>query len=267
MYCHNCGKKNEATNVFCENCGKELYKEPTKDHIKPQSSVGKKIGEELITSGVKVGATAVKKGHSVVFKVGVISSILALVIALANYYFSYMVPTPEGVVQTFMDSNDKGDYKTMFSCFDPKSQELLNVGGNLASSLISSLTGFSFDFDTANTISSALGEYIVTEDQKCHATNFKVESIEGEKLKAFVEQFGTKIKSIGNVLGSKAVVSFEVDNKEHCVSVAQNSAAGNTPQVPADATRIRYRVEVKNYGKSGWKIPGDVKFEFVEAIK
>ncbi len=266
MYCHKCGTKNKTTDIFCQNCGEKLYPcvEEKANKVANGISSSKSVGKELLETGVKVGAKTVKKGHSLAFKVGIFASIFTVIIALINFYFSYMVPTPDGVVKTFLEAGDKGDYKTMFSCFDPKSQELLSIGGDLASSFIGGVTGFNFDFDTANTISSAFGEYLVTEEQKCHATNFKVESIEGEKLSAFVKEFGTKIKSIGNVLGSTAVVSFEVDNKPACVASSSNTA--NAITIPSEAKRIRYKVEVKNYGSEGWKIPGDVKFEFVEAV-
>ena len=185
---------------------------------------------------------------------------VALIIAIANYYFTYMVSTPDGVVKTFMEATDKMDYNTMVSCFDPSTQKMVSIGGNLTMGFISSVTGFPIDYDTATTISSYFGDSMTTDEQKCHATNFKVEKIEGEKLKAFVEQFGTKIKSVGNVLGSRATVSFEVDNKSQCLP-------SNNTQVSSEAKRVKYEIEVANYGNSGWKIPGDVNMKYIEDVK
>lgn len=251
MYCRKCGRKNNDNSRFCAGCGGLLSKKTSivKKGIEVTGDIAKDVVKE-----------SVKKGHSVVFKIGIASSLMALIIALANYYFTYMVSTPDGVVKTFMEATDKMDYNTMVSCFDPSTQKMVSIGGNLTMGFISSVTGFPIDYDTATTISSYFGDSMTTDEQKCHATNFKVEKIEGEKLKAFVEQFGTKVKSIGNILGSRATVSFEVDNKSQCLS-------DNNTEVSSEAKRIKYEIEVVNYGKNGWKIPGDINMKYVGDVK
>lgn len=256
MYCHKCGTKNEATNLFCQNCGEKLV---TTEGVK--SNAASQVATNLGTEAVKAGVKVVKKGHKLAFKIGITASVFAVIIALVNYYFSYMVSTPDGVVKTFMTASDELDYNTMVSCFDPTTQDLTSIGGDMVMNFIGASTGFNIDFDTATTITSAFGSEMVTEEEKCNATNFKVESITGEKLGAFVEQFGTKIKSIGNVLGSTAIVSFEVDNKPAC-RFTEEAAAVNS-----DTGRLKYQIEVKNYGSDGWKIPGELKVEYIGPVE
>ncbi len=265
VYCPKCGTKNDNTNRFCQNCGENLTNinkiqdNGKENEIKEQSipKVSSGIGEEVVKTGVNV----VKKGRGIAFKIGVTASFFALIIALINFYFTYMVSTPDGVVKTFMTASDEMDYNTMVSCFDPTTQELTSLGGDLVMGFIGDSTGFNIDFDTATTISSAFGSEMITEEQKCHATNFKVESITGDKLSAFVEQFGTKIKSIGNVLGSSAIVSFEVDNKESC------RLSEDVSSIPSDASRLKYQIEVKNYGSAGWKIPSELNIKYIGPVQ
>lgn len=260
MYCHKCGTENKKENIFCENCGEKLYSK-TIDQQAKENKKGfvKEVGKELATTTVNVTTSTIKKSHHIAFKVGIITAIVAFIIAIANYYCTYMVSSPDKTVKTFMEASDKLDYNTMVECFDSKTQNLLNTGGNLAMGFIGAVTGFSLDFQTATTITSAFGEEMVSEEQKCNATNFKVEKIEGEKLSAFVEQFGTKIKSIGNVLGSTAIVSFEVDNKSACI-------ANSNIAPSSSASRLKYQIEVKNYGKEGWKIPREVNFQYLGEV-
>lgn len=257
MYCHNCGVENKKENIFCENCGKKLFKEPIEQkETSGKKKVGKEVGKEILLTATNVTTSTITKSHYVIFKVGIITAVITFLLAVANYYCSYMVSSPDKVVQTFLEASDKLDYNTMVDCLDSKAQNLLNTGGNLAMGLIGSITGLSIDYSTATTLTSAFGESMVTEEQKCHATNFKVEKVEGERLTAFVEQFGTKIKSIGNILGSTAIVSFEVDNKPACVATSNTSPT-------SQASRLKYQVEVKNYGKEGWKLPVDVNFQYL----
>lgn len=266
MYCHKCGTKNDITDTFCQQCGEKLFHESSKEANQIASSTTKKLGEEIATAGVKIGKKAVKKGHSTAFKIGIITSIGVVILAFVNFYFSYMIDSPDDVVKNFMDASDSMNYNAMIECFDPTTQNLASASGDLIMSFIGGVTGFSIDFDTAATISSAFGNEMVTEEQKCHATNFKVESIEGEKLSAFVEQFGTKISSIGNLLGSKAIVSFEVDNKPSCIA-SNGSVAATTGDIPNNAKKIKYQIEVRNYGSVGWKIPGEMKFEYIGIVE
>ena len=92
MYCRKCGRKNNDNSRFCAGCGELLSK---KTNIVKK---GIEVTGDIAKDAVK---ESVKKGHSVVFKIGIASSLMALIIALANYYFTYMVSTPDGVVKTF----------------------------------------------------------------------------------------------------------------------------------------------------------------------
>ncbi len=256
MFCHKCGAKNDINDSFCQNCGAKLV---FANKVKKQST--SKIVSDAGKKAVKLGAKGIKKGHSLVFKIGAFTSIFAIVIALLNFYFTYMISTPDGVVKNFFEASDNMDYKSMVACFDPTTQKLASTGGNLIMDFIGSATGFNIDFDTATTISSAFGSQMVTEENQCNASNFKVESITGEKYSAFIKKFGTKIQSIGNALGSTAVVSFEVDNKPTCV------ASSYSEDIPDNASRLKYEIEVKNYGKDGWKIPGNVTIRYVGYVE
>lgn len=251
MYCFKCGKENKGSSDFCGECGAKLVKEEseiekpkkkssgaTKEVIRDVASVSGSVAKD----GVKVAA----KGASQAKKWAIFASIIALLLAGANYYFAYMVESPDEVVEKALIARDKSDVKTLVSCLDPTFQEQFNVAFDLTGGVLNGLMGTSIDWGTLFDASSAFSDYLETPTEKCNATNFKVTSIKGEKLQAFTETFGTKIKSIGNALGTEAVVEFDVDNKEEChMSNDTNAGAG---------AKLRYSIIVRKYGKE-WLIP------------
>lgn len=168
-------------------------------------------------------------------KIVIFSSIIATLLAAANYYFAYMVASPDDVVKKFMNALDKNDYKTFAECLDSKFQTEFNLLGNVAGDLITNVTGFSFDFNTIMDLSSMYYNSVDTKENKWEATNFNVTSITGEKLNAFVETFGTKIPSIGNALGDEATVEFEVNKECGTDPIGVETADG----------KIKYTIKVK----------------------
>ena len=40
-----------------------------------------------------------------------------------------------------------------------------------------------------------------------------------------------------------------------------------TTNYDSEAKRIKYEIEVVNYGKNGWKIPGDINMKYVGNVK
>lgn len=250
MFCHNCGTKSDGNSKFCENCGTELVSNNSKAKAKSKLKEGakevvKQSGSVASTVAAVAAVETAKSGVKTAKKVAIFAAIIAFLIAAANYYFAYMVESPDDVVVKFMEARDSGDTKSLVSCLDPKFQKQFDIGFGLAGGLINSLTGVSLPWGDLFDLSSSFSEELGTApSEKCHASNFEVTSITGEKLTAFTEKFGTKIKSIGNFLGSKATVEFDVDNVKGC-NLTADSASGK---------KARYSITVRKYGDN-WLIP------------
>ena len=58
---------------------------------------------------------------------------------------------------------------------------------------INSLTGVNLDWSTLLSATSAFSDYLEMPVAKCNPGNYKVASISGEKLSAFVDKFGNII--------------------------------------------------------------------------
>lgn len=249
MYCFKCGNKIEDGSIFCENCGTKMV-----ENVKTKSGKkkGVEIAQNLATSAATTGGKIVKNHVSTGVKIASISAIIAVVLGLVNFYFTYMVETPTDVVQTFTEAVDKQDVKAIVECLDPKFQKQFSVAFGLTGGVLNSMMGTSIDFDLLLDASSAFSEYISADVdyEKCNAKNFKVVKYEGEKLSAFVSQFGNKIPAIGNVLGSSALVEFEMDDNGACYDEKLSpKRRGN---------KIIYTIKVVKYGKEGWKIPSEI---------
>ena len=260
MFCYKCGKENDNSSAFCEGCGAELVNKEKIDSIKKGKSKSKldtlntagEIGAEVAKKSVKT----VSKGVKVARRVAIFSVIIALALGILNYYFTYMVESPDKVVQKAMAAKEKNDIKTLVSCFDPQFQQKFNIAFKMTGGVLNSLIGANLDWSTLFDATSAFSDYLDMPVAKCHPTNYAVTSITGEKLKAFVNKFGTKIESIGNALGSEATVAFDVDNTEEC---RLTDDQGN-------GTKMRYSIVVKKYDKS-WLIPivEDQKPKFISS--
>ena len=248
MFCYKCGRENSDSNVFCEECGTKLINEDSVDKNTKKGSKRKTDTLKKVTDvGVEVASGTVKtvsRGAKVGKRIAIFSIIVALLLAGFNYYFTYMVESPDKVVQKAMAAKEKNDIKTLVSCFDPNFQKQFDIAFKFTGGLLNSLTGVNLDWSTLFDASSAFSDYLEMPVDKCNPTNYKTVSIAGEKLSAFVDTFGTKIESIGNALGSEAVVEFDVDNKEAC---RLTDDVGN-------GSKLRYSIVVKKYGKQ-WLIP------------
>ena len=70
----------------------------------------------------------------------------------------------------------------------------------------------------------------------------------------------SKIKELNDLKTLLYFLKYKVDNKSQCLS-------DNNTEVSSEAKRIKYEIEVVNYGKNGWKIPGDINMKYVGDVK
>ena len=264
MFCYKCGKKNKLSATFCEECGTKLFpkeekeekkEEKTEKATKKSSSATKEavkeVGKETVKAAAVVateGAKTIKKGYSAGKKIAIFGGLIAIILAGLNYYFTYMVESPGEVVQKAIHSIEKNDYKSFIECTDPSFQKKFEIGLGIAGGIINGATGIGIDWGQLLDIQSAFSDELSglsgLPQSECNASNFKVIEIKGEKLSAFVDTFGDKIPSIGNALGSEAIVEFEVDNSDKCSMRKQDT----------NAPRVKYQLKVRKYGNA-WLIP------------
>ena len=264
MFCYKCGKENSDKSTFCEDCGAELIDDNKLNDVKKEAenevkkavnksskSISKEVVKEAGKVGVEVAKAGVKtasKGARIVKRAAIISVVVGIILTGLNFYFTYYVESPDKVVSKAMAAKEKNDIKTLVSCFDPTFQKQFEIAFNMTGGFINSLTGVNLDWSTLLSATSAFSDYLEMPVAKCNPGNYKVASISGEKLSAFVDKFGNKIPAIGNALGSEAVVEFDVDNNDQC----------RLTDDVKEGAKNRYSIIVRKYGSS-WLIPVEEK--------
>ena len=258
MFCYKCGKKNKESATFCEECGTKLF--PKEKEDKNEKEVIKEIeeGDKVIS---KTAKTAVKAtGKAMKFTTKLVISLVIVVVAVIglNYYFTVKVASPDQVVRKAVNSLEKNDIKTFVSCTDPKFQKQFDLGLGVVGGIINGATGANLDWNNLLDLQSAFGEYIDDKDfpkSECNASNYKIVEIKGDKLPGFINDLAKKVPAIGNVLGTEAIIEFEVDNTDKC----------NMRKEDVTDSRIKHRLKVRKYGKE-WLIPIEENEEILKGV-
>lgn len=252
MFCYKCGKKNKESATFCEECGTKLF--PKEKEAIKEIEEGDKVISKTAKTAVKATGKAMKFTTKLVISLVIV---VAAVIGL-NYYFTVKVASPDQVVKKAVNSLEKNDIKTFVSCTDPKFQKQFDLGLGVVGGIINGATGANLDWNNLLDLQSAFGEYIDDKDfpkSECNASNYKIVEIKGDKLPGFINDLAKKVPAIGNVLGTEAIIEFEVDNTDKC----------NMRKEDVTDSRIKHRLKVRKYGKE-WLIPIEENEEMLKGV-
>lgn len=155
----------------------------------------------------------------------VIISIIAIVLSA---YFTYFVDSPEDVISEFFEAYENLDVFGMAAKIDPKYEKMFNATSNIFGHFVG--VGLVDVFSFLPLLATKETKQQISLDIEVVSVN-----ITGKTMNKFVEEYGDKIKGIGNALGDRAnaVVTFKNPNGED---------------------RITDRVFLKKFKSSGWRI-------------
>lgn len=267
MFCQSCGKANDKIGKYCEHCGKEsgfpkhLYTKVKPRRFADGGYMGEREARSAGTSLKTVPVTGSVKSHTLERVVGaaampvkkwimIFLGITGLLFTILSVYFTYFVQSPDAVVKKFFNSLDQLNFKEAVSCIDPQQEKAINAATALTSQAVDTLTGINIDFDKLLDLAPVLPDLVeqmtgeeMNDLEKFNVRDVKVVEIKGEKLSMFVNQFGNKIKCIGNALGDEAAVQYTIDE---------------------DGQGKTCIVNVRNYGSYGWRLNDDAVIKSVE---
>ena len=154
-----------------------------------------------------------------------------LYVALLTY-LHLCTSSPTSVVEDFWDAYNRNDVNEMVACMDPQTEQIFTGGTDLASSLLSGITGFDLDLAAMINILPLFADTSLDTQQRITIDTIQVVSYSPAFDPAIAEPLISMIPELVNIMAERAVVEFRIEGVNTSV-----------------------QLEVVYYGQDGWRIP------------